>query len=129
MGRISPKSSSRNVTSTVLKRNSKRAKCHSELITFDESITIQILTRLFVTRIVANRRSTFDSSETISPSRESELCDMRCSSLGVSEKNATSDPETRADMVSRINVRTSITPTSGVKPRYMTAVESKNSNI
>ena len=124
-GRISPKSSSRNVTSTVLNRNSKRVKRKSSFIMFEVSMTMQMFTRLLVTRIVASRPSTSDSMRSMARSRESSCSLISCKSRGVSEKNATSDPDTRAEIVSSTTVTASSTAACRPKPKYIMPEPSK----
>ena len=65
LGMISPKSSSRNVTTTVLTTNSSPAappKSVNESISPLDRITMQILTRLLTIRIVASKYSCTDSN-------------------------------------------------------------------
>ena len=124
-GSISPNSSSRNVTSTVLNRNSKRVKTKSSFIMFDVRMTIQIFTRLLVTRMVARRPSTSDSMRRIERLRESGFSLISCKSRGESEKNATSEPDTSAEIVSSTNVTASSTAACRLKPEYIIPKPSK----
>ena len=87
---------------------------------------MQMLTKLLVTRIVASRCSTLSNAEIIALSREAVLSRMRLSSLGVSEKNATSEPETSAEMHSSRIVPAAIKATSHEKPKYVIPKSSKS---
>ena len=92
---------------------------------FDEMITMQILTKLLVTNMVANNLSTSAKSDRIWLSRASAFSRICCNSLGVREKKATSEPDTKAEIKSRINITTPIMAISGVKPKYVIANSSK----
>ena len=84
---------------------------NSESMTFDERITMQIFTRLLATRMVASSESTSSSSERIALSRASGFVRISCCSRGVSEKKATSEPDTRAEIISNRTVQASCMPT------------------
>ena len=115
-GRISPKSSRRNVTRTVLNRNSNRRKVNSESIIPAVRITMQIFTRLLTTRIVASSRSTFANKRSTASARPLRLSCKRRTSLCESEKNDVSAPETSAETHNRRNVTAQSTMICGVKP-------------
>ena len=90
---------------------------------------MQMLTRLFTTRIVASSSSTSDSSR----STASEAAEWRWRicwmSLCDSEKKAVSEPDTRAETVSRQSVTTSIAALRAVKPSKVTICVRVSSKI
>ena len=118
-GRISPKSSSRKVTSTVLKRNSDRRNVKIESMIPEARITMQMFTRLLTTRIVASSMSTFFSRKSTA-SAEADFCSrMRRTSERDNEKKAVSAPETRAETKSRQHAAAHITAMRGDMPLQM----------
>ena len=97
---ISPNSSNRNVTITIFTTNSSPAapaNPTSESISPLDRITMQILTRLLTTRIVANRYSSADSNRRIALLLRSGLFFSRTTSRGEREKKAVSEAETDAE--------------------------------
>jgi hypothetical protein len=98
--------------------NSKTALLNrnSESMMFEVRITMQMFTRLFVTRIVASSESTSSSSERMALSRASGFTLISCKLRGVSEKNATSDPDTVAEISNNKHVTPNIRATCIVIP-------------
>ncbi len=74
---------------------------------FDERMTMQIFTRLLNTRIVANSRSTFESSFSMASDPALRRSLSFCTSVWVSEKNEVSAPEANADRESSSSVAAS----------------------
>lgn len=77
-------------------------KSRTRLMKYDERMMIDTFTRLFDMSIVARRYSGFWRSRSIFWSRESLPLSISSRSCGESEKNATSEAETKADMLSRM---------------------------
>ena len=116
LGRISPKSSSRKVTNTVLNRNSKRRNVKSESMILAVRMTMQIFTRLLTTKIVANSRSTSVSRRSTAAADMLLLFCKRRTSLCEREKNEVSAPDTSAETHSRQNVTAHSTAIWGENP-------------
>ena len=115
-GRISPKSSSRKVTSTVLKRNSKRRKVKTESMIVEVRMTMQTFTRLFTTRIVASSRSTSFNRRSMAPAEAARLFFRRLMSLCDREKKEVSAPDTRAEIHNSRSVTAQNTAMRGSNP-------------
>ena len=77
---------------------------------------MQIFTKLLATKMVANNESTSSSSERMALLRASGLLRISCCSRAVSEKNATSEPETSAEMSNSNTELNNITHTWSEKP-------------
>ena len=77
---------------------------------------MQMFTKLLVTKMVANSESTSSSNERMALSRASGFTRISCRLRGVSEKKATSEPETKAETRSSNAVQPSSTPTWSEKP-------------
>ena len=104
-----------------MNKNSNLLKTKRLSITFELRITMQILTRLLVTKIVASNLSTSESSPKIILSRVSGFSRICCNWLGESEKNATSEPDTNADTNNSNIITANIATICGVKPKYVIA--------
>ncbi len=101
LGMISPKSSSRNVTTTVLNRNSYMPpKRNTASIRFEVSMTMQMFTRLLTMSMVASSLSTSSSRATTVRLAVSRFDSRESISVRVNEKKATSDPDTIAEIKS-----------------------------
>ena len=99
LGRISPNNNNRNVTQTVLKTKVHVGVEKTNIISTirAEMIVMQILTKLFTIRIVANNRSLCVSNRMIVSEDGVRLSFISRICCEVSEKNAVSDPETNAE--------------------------------
>ena len=123
-GMISPNSSNRNVTITIFTTNSSPAapaNPTSESISPLDRITMQILTRLLTTRIVANRYSSADSNRRIALLLRSGLFFSRMTSRGEREKKAVSEAETDAETPSNRITISRITESCSVNGLNVTA--------
>lgn len=90
---------------TTLIRNSRKgelARCNREFMTNAEMITIPTLIKLFVTRIVARRRSGDSRLRNIIRDLFEFFSSRYDKSEGESEKKATSDPEINAEPINKM---------------------------
>lgn len=106
LGAISPKSSSTKVTITVLTTKSSWPNVNTVSIIFAVTITMQILTKLLITNIVASSRSILLSSSRVVEAVELFSPLSLLMSLWLSEKNAVSEPETVAEIISSTSATT-----------------------
>ena len=92
------------IVSKIKPMMGKLLKSNDWLIMYDDNTIIDTLTRLFVIRIVANKCSGFCNRSLIFSSRGLFSFSIFSKSLGESEKKATSDADTNADIARHTNV-------------------------
>jgi hypothetical protein len=103
LGSISPKRRIINVTITTWMRNSRPGEFSMLIIAFrvkEESMTMAILMKLLVIRMVARSRSGFSSIRMISRDLLVFFASRSERFEGESEKKATSDPDAKAEPTS-----------------------------
>lgn len=97
LGAISPKSRSTKVTTTVLTTKSNRPSEKIVSMMLEVTITMQMLTKLLITNIVASNRSMLLSSSNVVDAAELFSPLSFLISLWFNEKNAVSEPDTVAE--------------------------------
>ena len=108
LGLISPKSNNKKVIIMTWKKNSILESLGNSIaieVRYADNITIAIFIKLLAIRIVA--KSIFGSFNNFSASIFYLFFSISCNSVGLSEKNAVSEPETNAEKIIRrvINIK------------------------